>query len=149
MNVYIKTRSLLNKDEIALNKAVKFWSDFLRGSKPTHFYNSDTSLSGSLTVLIAGAARAMIGKIPKDKVSKFEEALKDKLTSEDRYFLELEVNKKPDRILKECLTEAGIKSNKFILPWETYMNFKINNGKLEITTFDKSNGNPTLLYSQS
>ena len=143
-----KITALLIKDSKAVSTAVKWWGDFLRGSKTTHFRNGDDGLNGIVLGLTSSSKRTSMGHIDDAIVCKFESILGQYLINEGVIIDQLSVDYTPDTILTEALTMAGVKVDSAILPWKTEMDFMVNDGKLTITTSYGYRSNDVVIYKQ-
>jgi len=125
--------ALLIKNSKAVNTAVKWWSDFLRGNKPTYFHNGDDSLGVSIATVKAFSNRLKKGNVDDMLVDNFESTLKRLLTDKNNPVTQLSVDYGPDKILSKALILSGIEVDNSILPWKTEMNFTVVNDRLMIT----------------
>lgn len=110
---------------IDIKKAVKWWSDQVRGNKPHD--NGDDSPAGRMGMLIADSMRKPVGDV---QIEIFEKALEEGLKAHfekwgDNYVY-VGVDYSPDVVLSEAAQAAGIGPYNF--PFKTMMLFK--NGEI-------------------
>ena len=107
--------------EYDLKKAVKWWSDQVRGNKPHD--NGDDSPAGRMGMLMADSMRKPVGDV---QIGIFEKALEEGLKARfeewgDNYVY-VGVDYSPDVVLSEAAQAAGIGPYNF--PFKTMMIFK-------------------------
>lgn len=111
--------------EYDLKKAVKWWSDQVRGNKPHD--NGDDSPASRMSMLMADSMRKPVGDV---QIGIFEKALEEGLKARfeewgDNYVY-VGVDYSPDVVLSEAAQAAGIGPYNF--PFKTMMIFK--NGEI-------------------
>lgn len=107
--------------EYDLKKAVKWWSDQVRGNKPHD--NGDNSPAGRMGMLMADSMRKPVGDVQIGIFEKtLEEGLKARFEEWGDNYVYVGVDYSPDVVLSEAAQAAGIGPYNF--PFKTMMLFK-------------------------
>ena len=144
-----KVNESLSKDSEAINVAVKFWGDFLRGKKPTRFFNKLYEKGKKpLGAMNAEWQREKLGNFDGNTVKVFEAKLAEYLVNPDTCIDKIMVVNTPDSIISTALIGAGIKVCNYILPWMTEMEFRVRDDMLTIVVACGRRSSYVPIYSQ-